>query len=297
VIDGGIATPVILGDTGLINELAEDVGLSLEGIRVVDPVTDEKSRKSYAARLLELRSSKGMKAAQAKREVFDHDMFAALMVERGDADAVLGGLSVVYPNTIRPALQVIKLQPGRTVASTVTVVVARGRPMFFADCAVNIEPTSEQMAEIAAAAAEVARVDFDRDPRVAFVSYSDFGSALGEEPARVRRAVEVFREKNPDIPADGEMQADTAVVSALMVRRRAHGPLTRHANILVFPNLTAANASYKLLNRMADAEVIGPILTGLSRSVHILQRDSSVGDIVNLTAIAVLDAQKKPLKK
>jgi malate dehydrogenase (oxaloacetate-decarboxylating)(NADP+) len=128
---------------------------------------------------------------------------------------------------------------------------------------------------------------------VAFISYSDFGSAGGSEPARVRAAVTAFQQRNPNVPVDGEMQADTAVVSDLMRVRRPGGPLDRAANVLVFPNLTAANASYKLLNRLADAEVIGPILSGLSKAVHVLQRDAEVSDVVNLTAIAVADAQRK----
>ena len=128
---------------------------------------------------------------------------------------------------------------------------------------------------------------------MAFISYSDFGSASGSEPARVRKALELFRQARPDIPVDGEMQADTAVVAELMRSRRPEGPLDRAANVLVFPNLTAANASYKLLNRLGNAEVIGPILNGLSRTVHVLQRDASVSDVVNMTAIAVAEAQRR----
>jgi malate dehydrogenase (oxaloacetate-decarboxylating)(NADP+) len=233
-----------------------------------------------------------MTDAAAERQVLDPNVFASLMVELGEADAVLGGLTTFYPDTIRPALQIIRMEPGRTIASAVYVVVTGGTPYFLTDCAVNILPSAEQLAEIAAAAADVAE-GFARTPRVAFISYSDFGSASGDEPARVRRAVEIFRALRPTIPADGEMQADTAVVSELIRRRRPGGPLDGAANVLVFPSLTAANAAYKLLNRLADAEVIGPILTGLRRSVHVLQRDAGVGDIVNLTAIAVADAQRK----
>jgi malate dehydrogenase (oxaloacetate-decarboxylating)(NADP+) len=140
---------------------------------------------------------------------------------------------------------------------------------------------------------EVAEHQFDRKPRVAFLSYSDFGSAMGDEPARVRQAVEIFREMHPDVPADGEMQADTAVVTDLMHQRRPHGTLGRSANVLVFPTLTAANAAYKLLHHLGDAEVIGPILSGLAKPVHVLQRDAEVGDVVNLTAYAVADAQRR----
>ncbi len=293
VIDEGIGSPVLLGDTGLIRELSTELGIDLDGMRVIDPVTETELRKGYARRLVELRRSKGMSEAHAERMVFDPNVFAALMVEQGDADAVLGGLTTFYPETIRPALQIIQLEEGRTIASSVYVVMAKGKPYFFTDCAVNIEPTAEQLAEIAEAAVEVARDQFDQAPAVAFLSYSDFGSALGEEPARVRRAVEMFRDRCPEVPADGEMQADTAVVGELIRARRPHGPLDRAANVLVFPNLTAGNAAYKLLNHLGDAEVIGPILTGLARSVHVLQRDAEVGDVVNLTAIAVADAQRK----
>jgi malate dehydrogenase (oxaloacetate-decarboxylating)(NADP+) len=293
VLDEGIGSPVLLGDTGLIRELSHELGIDLDGMRIIDPVTEVDLRRHYARRLVELRRSKGMSEAHAERQVFDPNVFAALMVEQGDADAVLGGLTTFYPETIRPALQIIQLEEGRTIASSVYLVVAKGTPYFFTDCAVNIEPTADQLAEIAEAAADVARHQFDRKPRVAFLSYSDFGSALGEEPARVRRAVEIFRQRCPDIPADGEMQADTAVTGELVRARRPHGPLDRAANVLVFPTLTAGNAAYKLLNHLGDAEVIGPILSGLAKSVHVLQRDAEVGDVVNLTAIAVADAQRK----
>jgi malate dehydrogenase (oxaloacetate-decarboxylating)(NADP+) len=292
VRDEGIAHPVLLGDAGIIGELSTELGIDLIGITVLDPTTQDEARRRYAARLVELRSAKGMTGSVAERQVLDPNVFASLMVELGEADAVLGGLTTFYPDTIRPALQIIRMEPGRTIASAVYLVVTGGTPYFFTDCAVNILPSAEQLAEIAAAAVDVAE-GFARSPRVAFISYSDFGSAAGDEPERVRRAVEVFRTLRPGVPADGEMQADTAVVSELVRRRRPGGPLDRAANVLVFPSLTAANAAYKLLNRLADAEVIGPILTGLRRSVHVLQRDAEVGDIVNLTAIAVADAQRK----
>jgi malate dehydrogenase (oxaloacetate-decarboxylating)(NADP+) len=220
-------------------------------------------------------------------------MYACLMVREGAADAVIGGLSSYYPETIRPALQVLQVEEGRSIVSSVYLVVVRGTAYFFTDCAVNIEPTAEQLAEIALAATTTAEEDFARSPRVAFISYSDFGSAGGSEPARVRRAVELFRLARPDIPVDGEMQADTAVIPELLADRRPRGALSRAANVLVFPNLTAANASYKLLNRLGDAEVIGPILSGLSKTVHVMQRDASVNDVVNMTAIAVAEAQRR----
>ncbi|MDH5292502.1 MAG: phosphate acyltransferase, partial [Acidimicrobiia bacterium] len=152
VSDEGIGSPVLLGDTGVIRELAVELGIELDGMRIVDPVTEPELRKAYAARLVELRSRKGMSAAHAERQVFDPNVFAALMVEQGDADALLGGLTTFYPETIRPALQIIQLEEGRSIASSVYVVIAKGKPYFFTDCAVNIEPTAEQLAEIADAA-------------------------------------------------------------------------------------------------------------------------------------------------
>ena len=293
VLDEGIGSPILLGDTGVIRELSTELRIPLDGITVLDPVTEAPLRSRYATRLEELRRHKGMSLATAERAVFDTNVFASLMVEQGDADAVIGGLTTFYPETIRPALQIIKLEPNRTIASAIYVVLAKGTPYFFTDCAVNIEPDAMQLAEIAAGAVEVAEEQFDRDARVAFLSYSDFGSALGEEPARVRMAVEKFREMRPDVAVDGEMQADTAVVGDLIRSRRPHGPLQRAANVIVFPNLTAGNAAYKLLHHLGDAEVIGPILTGLAKPVHVLQRDAEVGDVVNLTAYAVADAQRK----
>ncbi len=293
VADEGIARPILLGDAGAIESIASGYAIPLDGLEVIDPTAEDSNRESYARVLEELRRHKGMSLETARRQVADPNMYGCLMVHQGAADAVLGGLSSFYPETIRPALHVLKVEEGRSIVSAVYLVMVGGRPLFLTDCAVNIEPTSEQLAEIALAATATAENDFDRDPRVAFISYSDFGSAGGEEPARVRRAVELFRQARPDVPADGEMQADTAVVSELLRDRHPSGPLQRSANVLVFPNLTAANASYKLLNRLADAEVIGPILTGLSKTVHVLQRDASVSDVVNMTAIAVAEVQRR----
>ncbi len=291
--DEGIASPVLIGNAQKIDSLASEAGIGLDGMEIVDPTAAESERKRYAAVLEEIRRDRGMSLHEAEMQVTDPNMYACLMVREGEADAVLGGLTTFYPETIRPALQVIKVEEGRSIVSSVYLVVVEGRPFFFTDCAVNIEPTAEQLAEIALAATHSAESDFSRRPRVAFISYSDFGSAGGSEPARVRRAVDLFKEARPDIPVDGEMQADSAVVPDLLAQRRPGGSLDQAANVLVFPNLTAANASYKLLNRLGGAEVIGPILTGLSKTVHVLQRDASVSDVVNMTAIAVAEAQRR----
>ena len=293
VVNEGIATPILLGNADRIEALAGESRISLEGMTVVDPIKQDDDRSRFGALLAEIRYHKGLTLEQAIAETADSNMFACLMVREGEADAVLGGLTNYYPETIRPALQVLNIEEGRTIVSSVYVIFIQGSVFFFTDCAVNIQPTAEQLAEIALAATRAVENDFGKDPRVAFISYSDFGSVRGEEPERIRRAVEIFRHTRPDVPVDGEMQADTAVVAELLRSRRADGPLQQRPNVLVFPNLTAGNAAYKLLNRLADAEVIGPILSGLSKTVHVLQRDASVADVVNMTAIAVAEAQRR----
>ncbi len=289
--DEGIARPVLIGHVDAIAQRAASLSIPLDGLEVVDPGSNDSER--YATILEEVRRGRGMTSDEARRQVLDPNMYACLMMHEGEVDALLGGLSTFYPETIRPALQVLKLEEGRSIVSAVYLVLVAGRPLFFTDCAVNVLPDATQLAEIAGAAVDTAVDVFGREPRVAFISYSDFGSAGGEEPERVRQALALFRQARPDVAADGEMQADTAVMSDLLRARRPDGPLQRMPNVLVFPNLTAANASYKLLNRLANAEVIGPILTGLSRTVHVLQRDASVSDVVNMTAIAVAEAQRR----
>ena len=293
VADEKIATPILLAPVADIERLATEMEVPLNGIEILDIREQETNRRRYAEALFHVRRRKGMTLNDACRAVVNPDMYAVMMVKEGDAEAVMGGLTTYYADTIRPALQVLPLEPGRTIVSAVYIMIVRGRPYFFADCAVNITPTAEQLAEIALSTAATALRKFDVRPRVAMISYSNFGSAAGEEPDRIREAVRICREKAPELPLDGEMHADTAVVGELLQRRHPFNVLGRDANILVFPNLAASNAAYKLLHTLGGAEVIGPILTGFSKSVHVVQRDATVGDIVNLTAIAVLDAQRK----
>jgi len=293
ILDEGIASPVLLGNVDEIEGIGRQVGVDLTGIDILDPRAAHEIRETYAAELFQIRRRKGVTPDDASRLIQRRSYFAAMMLCRGDADAVLGGLTTYYPETLRPALQVLPLEEGRTIVSAMYVVVTAGRALFLADCAVNISPDAEQLAEIAISAATTARDCFDAEPRVAMISYSNFGSAGGAEPTLVQQAVAICREQAPDLSIDGEMQADTAVDAGLLERRHPFNRLGGEANVLVFPNLTAANASYKLLNRLGGADVIGPILSGLSKSVHVVQRDAEVGDIVNLAAIAVLDAQRK----
>ncbi len=291
LIDEGIARPLMIGDEEEVRTAIREMNLDLEGLQVRDPRTDPE-REVIAEELFGLRQRRGMTLIDAREELDDPNLFASMLVQRGDAAALVGGLTNYFPETIRPALQTIALEEGRTVVSSTYVVILGGRTWFLADCAVNLDPTAEQLAEIALASASLAR-DMDTVPRVAMVSHSNFGSVRSAEAAKVRRAVEICHEREPDLELDGEMHADTAVVRSLMRERHPFSRLSDTANVLVFPNLTAANAAYKLLYRVGGGELIGPILSGFSRSVHVLPRDAEVGDIVNLAAYAVLEAQRK----
>ncbi len=295
VVDENIGLPILLGGEEEIEKLAVERHISLAGIEVHDPSLNDGSHDELAKALFKLRARKGMTLVDARRALRDPNMHAAMMLQSGQADAVVGGLTNYYPETIRPALQVLPMAEGRTTVSAVYVCIIGQKPYLLADCAVNQDPDAEKLAEIALSTAEIAR-SLQIEPRVALLSYSNFGSARGPEAEKVREAVRICREKEPDLLLDGEMHADTAVVQELLENRHPFNRLGRSANCLVFPNLTAANSAYKLLHRLGGAELIGPILNGLSKPVHVLQRDAEVGDIVNLTAIAVLDAQRRPAR-
>jgi malate dehydrogenase (oxaloacetate-decarboxylating)(NADP+) len=291
MVDENIACPVILGDVSLAEDRAREIGVDLTGITVLDPLQGDRRREQFAQRLFERRQRRGMTLPDAEQALRNPYMYAAMMVREGAADALLGGLSGYFPETLRPALQVIDLQPGRSVVSAVYVLLMKGRPYFFGDCAVNLEPTAEQLAEIALATAAVAR-EMETEPRVALLSHSNFGSVKSAESQRVRRAVQLCRELDPELSVDGEMHADTAVDKSILDARHPFHQLHGSANVLIFPNLAAANSAYKLLHLLGSGELIGPILTGFSKPVHVLQRDAEVGEIMNLAAIAVLDAQR-----
>jgi malate dehydrogenase (oxaloacetate-decarboxylating)(NADP+) len=214
------------------------------------------------------------------------------MLRFGHADALIGGLATHYPNTIRPALQVIEPRHGlRKVAGVYVLISPKGNLYFLADATVNIEPGPEDLAEIAIQAAEKAR-RFDPEPRIAMLSFSNFGGTRHRLSTKVRRAVELVRERAPGLMIDGEMQADTAVVPQIIDETYCFSTLKGGANVLIFPNLDAGNIAYKLLDHLGGAELVGPLLTGLSKPVHVLERGSEVNDIVPVAAVTVVDAQE-----
>jgi malate dehydrogenase (oxaloacetate-decarboxylating)(NADP+) len=290
LIDEKIALPILLGRAAVIRERMADLHITLSSATIVDP-SQSVDRARYADELFRLRQRKGVTRKEADRLILNHTYFGSIMVALQDADALVGGLTQHYPDTIRPGLEVIPIREGlRRFAGVYMMITLKG-VYFFADATVNIEPSAEDLAEIAISAAETAE-RFNVKPRVALLSFSNFGSARHPLADKVRKAVELIKKRAPDLMVDGEMQADTAVTPEILEHDYPFSSLKGGANILIFPNLEAGNVAYKLLSRLGAAEAIGPILTGLSKPVHVLQRGAEVNEIVNVAAIAVVDAQE-----
>jgi len=288
--DDGIAEPILLGDPDAIRRQADDADVTLEEITLANPRTSA-HLDGFAQQMWERRRRKGITLREARDRVRDPMYHALLMLRAGQADAVVAGVDMYYPDAMRPALEVIGAEPGRRHVSGIYMMVLPQQTFFFADCTVNIDPDAETLAEIASAAAQfVQRLGIE--PRVALLSFSNFGSVRHPAADKVQRAVALLHEREPALQADGEMQADTAVVERILMKTYPFSKLKGAANVLIFPNLDAANISYKLLDRIGGAEAIGPILVGMAQPVHVLQRGSDVNDIVNMAVIAAVDAQE-----
>ncbi|HEX9732780.1 MAG TPA: phosphate acyltransferase [Thermoanaerobaculia bacterium] len=288
ILDEGFAQPVLLGEQAAIRRSAADLGLHLGDVEVVDPAASDELG-SYVLELHELRRRKGVTLTEARAQALNPTVFGALMVRRGAADALVAGVGQHYPETLRPALQIIGMREGISRVAGLFMLILRDRLYFFADPTVNIEPTAEEMAEIALLSAEEAR-RFHVEPRVAMISFSNFGSVKHPYADKVREATRIVRRRSPELEVDGEMQAGTAVTPELVAELFPFSNLKARANVLVFPDLQSANAAYQLVHRLAGAEAIGPILMGMKKPVHLLQPGSEVKDVVNMTAIAVVDA-------
>jgi malate dehydrogenase (oxaloacetate-decarboxylating)(NADP+) len=297
--DEGIARPILLGDLDTIRRQADDGSLTLEDIELVNPRTAA-DRDQLAEQLWQLRRRRGMTLREAQNRVLDPMYYGLLMLRAGRTDALVAGEEIDYPDALRPALEVIGAEPGRKHVSGIYMMIFRQQTFFFADTTVNIEPDAETLAEIATATAKfVTRLGIE--PRIAMLSFSNFGSVKHPAAAKVQQAVALLHEREPELQVDGEMQADTAVVERILTRVYPFAKLRGPANTLIFPDLNAANIAYKLLARLGDAQAIGPILVGMDRPVHVLQRLSEVPDIVNMAVIAAIDAleyrrQARPTK-
>lgn len=295
VKEEGIARPILLGPQKKIRDIIEENGLDLEEVTIIDPnVPDmEPLRTSYGEWLFEKRKRKGLTLYEAKKLMRDRNYFGAMMVMEGEADALISGLTRNYAQTIRPALQVIGTRDDVTKVAGMYIMLTKRGPLFFADCTVNVNPSAAELADIATLTANAVR-QLNIQPRIAMLSYSNFGSTKGNEPEAVAQAVQMLRSRYPGMIVDGEMQANFAFNTELLKDNYPFCELTQDgANTLIFPNLSAGNIAYKLMQSLGAGEAIGPILLGLKKSVHILQLGSSVREIVNMVTIAVIDAQSK----
>ncbi|HMU42105.1 MAG TPA: phosphate acetyltransferase [Ignavibacteriaceae bacterium] len=288
VFSDKIALPILIGNEKFIKSEIERIGFDVKDFTIMDPTNCEKCEE-YAQAFFRKRQRKGATIWDSKSLIKDPNYFGSMMVEMGDADALISGYASSYPNTIRPALECVGVKEGFKIVSGMYIVVTKKDTYFFADCTVNVNPNSEQLAEIAISAADTVQ-HFEIKPKIALLSFSNFGSAPYPESNKVKEALRIIHERRPDLVVDGEMQADTAVVPEILDKTFPFSNIKGGANVLVFPNLDAGNIAYKLLARIGQATVIGPILMGMKKPVHVLQRDASVDDIINMTAIAVVEA-------
>jgi malate dehydrogenase (oxaloacetate-decarboxylating)(NADP+) len=290
LVDEGIAHPILLARREFIADKMRDLDLPESKVTIIHNESSDKFEE-YAQKLHEMRRRDGMTLVEARKRLRLRNYFGTMMLEEGDADGLISGLTQAYPETIRPALQILHTREGVGKVSGCYILILQDRMFFLADTTVNIDPDPEGLAEIALLTVEFA-CRFGVVPRVALLSFSNFGSNTHPAARKVRRAVEIVTERAPDLEIDGEMQADTAVFEGILHESYPWSRLKGPANILIFPELQSANIAYKLIWRLANAEAIGPILLGLDKPVHVLQPGLEVSDIVNMAAICVMDAQE-----
>ncbi|CAN5901990.1 NADP-dependent malic enzyme [soil metagenome] len=286
-----LAEPILLGNREKIAAIVQENNLDLYDCKIIDPFEETEKCEQFAKLLFEKRQRKGMTMFETRKLVLDRNYYGSLMVETDEADALISGLTRDYSKTILPALQVIGVEKGVNKVAGVYIIQSKKQPYFFADTTVNVDPTAEELCDIIGLTSRAVRF-FDTEPRIAVLSYSNFGSNAGEVPNKAKEATRLAKAKFPDTIIDGEMQANTALNIDLL---REHYPFSElaanGANTLVFPNLVSGNIAYKLLMEIGGAEAIGPVLMGMRKPVHILQQGSAIREIVNMIAIAVVDAQ------
>lgn len=293
VKDEGIASPILLGNKEAVRKIILDNALDLDGVKIIDPVEEKEKIQQYAEFLYKKRQRRGINLPQAEKLVKDRNYFGSCMVEFGEADVLISGLTKDYATTVRPALQIIGTEQGISRVAGMYMMLTKKGPVFFGDTTINKNPTVEELVDITVLLDRSVR-KFNVDPRIAVLSYSNFGTVEGEVPEKTRLAVRLLHEKYPEITVDGEMQGNFAINPKLLKNNFPFSRLVGEpANTLVFPNLESGNIAYKLLQELGEAEAVGPILLGMNKAVHILQMDSSVREIVNMTTIAVVDAQSK----
>ncbi|TAH25522.1 MAG: NADP-dependent malic enzyme [Cytophagales bacterium] len=291
LVDEGIANPILLGNVDRIKKIIEEHNLDLKDCVIINPTDDKEKRKLYAETLYKKRQRKGVTFIEGRKLMKDRNYFGAMMVEMGEADALISGLTKDYATTMRPALQIIGVEKGVSRVAGMYIIINKTGTFFFADTTVNVNPSAEELADITNLTARGVKF-FDIEPRIAMLSYSNFGSANGEIPNKVAQAVKIVHQKYPTLVVDGDIQANIALDTKLQQEVYPFSRLAKDgANTFIFPELASGNIAYKLLQEIGGAEAIGPVLMGMAKPVHVLQLGSSVREIVNMVAIAVVDAQ------
>jgi malate dehydrogenase (oxaloacetate-decarboxylating)(NADP+) len=294
--DEKVAIPILLGNKEKIDFLIQENNLDMTGVPIVDPYLDEEKLKHFGDILFEKRKRKGLTPQECYRLMKDRNYYGAMMVELGEADALISGLTKDYPKTILPALQVIGVKEGTDRVAGMYIMNTSKGPFFFSDTTVNVNPTAEQLVEIIGLTANGVKF-FDIEPRIAVLSYSNFGSAKGDVASKTAKATLMAKAKFPELVIEGEMQANVALNEEIQIGNYPFSDLIgKKANTLIFPDLSSGNIAYKLLSELGNAEAIGPILLGMNKPVHILQLGSSIREIINMVAVAVVDAQTQELK-
>lgn len=293
--EDGICDPILLADRTQVEKLVKEYDLdeSLLNCTILNPLSERGKRETYGKILYEKRKRKGMKLEDANKLMTNRMYFGCAMLETGEADALISGLTKDYPTTVTPALQMVGREKNINRIAGMYIMMTKKGNFFFADTTLNINPNAEELADIAIMTADTVKL-FDAEPKVAFLSYSNFGSAKGEIPEKTAKAVQIVNQRRPDIKIEGEMQANIALNPQLQKEMYPFSTLAdENVNTLIFPDLASGNISYKLLMELGGADAIGPVLVGMKKPVHILQQGSSVRDIINMITIAVVDAQRK----
>ncbi len=291
----GVAIPILLGKRNIIEKLIEEYSLDFGDVEIVDPKSEDEEEKriQFGKAFFEKRKRKGVTEYEAIQLMRERNHFGAMMVEQGDADAIISGLTRNYRDVVKPFIQTIGLQKEVTTIAGMYILVTKKGPLFLADTTINVDPTADQIAEITNNVAKMVR-KFKVSPRIALLSYSNFGSSPGEDSIKMGKAVNILHEKYPTLVVDGEVQANFALNEELMLEKFSFSHLAnKTVNTLIFPNLSAGNISYKLLQEVTDGDAIGPVLVGLKKSAHVLQLGASVREIINMVKVAVVDAQNK----
>ncbi|MEY2836553.1 MAG: hypothetical protein RLZZ557_2215 [Bacteroidota bacterium] len=298
-LDEGLAIPILLGNPEIIQDLAEKNNITVEGLQIINPKSEamREKREAYGEMFFKKRQRRGINRYEVAKLMKDRNHFGCMMVETGDADAMISGLSRNYPDTIRPAIQIIGTEDGVSKIAGMYIMLTKKGPLFLADTTVNFNPTAEELADITLLVAKEVR-NLGITPRIAMLSYSNFGSSDTPEAITVRNARAIVKQKNPSLIVDGEMQGIIAFNKEIMKENYPFSELVSNGdvNTLIFPNLSAGNIAYNLLQEVGDADAIGPILLGLKKPVHVLQLGSSIRSILNMVMIAVIDAQYKMRK-